>query len=62
MREREKRKEKVKIKKRKEKEKKEGEMKEFGGLFLSSLEFRRSELIGPRCKVQKLDKGLLLKR
>ena len=57
----EKRKGKEKRNKRNEKEKKEREMKEVGGYFLSSFEFRLSELKGPRSKVQKFDKGLRLK-
>ena len=61
MRERERRKEREK-KKRKEKEKKETKRKEAGNFFLSSLAFRRLELVGPRSKVQRFDEGLRFKR
>ena len=43
-------------------EKKERKWKEAGGFFLSSLAFRRLELVGPRSKVQRFDKGLCFKR
>ena len=61
-RERERRKEREKRKKRKEKEKKERKRKEAVGLFLSSLAFRRLELVGPRSKVWRFDEGLCFKR
>ena len=48
--------------KEKEKEKKEKKMKEAGGVFLSSLAFRRSELVGPRSKVWRFDDGIRFKR
>ena len=56
------RKGKEKRKKRKEKEKKERKRKEAGGFFLSSLAFRRSELVGSRSKVRRFDEGLRFKR
>ena len=61
-REKERRKEKEKRNKRKEKEKKERKRKEVGGFFLSSLAFRRSELVGLRSKVWRFDEGLHFKR
>ena len=57
MRERERRKEKEKRKKRKENEKKERKRKKAGGFFLSSLVFRRSELVGPRSKFRRFHEG-----
>ena len=60
--ERERRKEREKIKKRKEKEKKKRKKKEASGFLLSSLAFRRSELVGPRSKVWRFDEGLHFKR
>ena len=51
-----------KRKERKEKEKKERKMKEADGLFLSSLAFRQSKLVGPWSKVQSFDEGLRFKR
>ena len=56
------RKGKEKRKKRKEKEKKEKKRKETDGFFLSSLAFRRSELVGPKSKVRRFDQGLCFKR
>ena len=61
-RERERRKEREKRKKRKEKEKKERKRKEADGFFLSSLAFRRSELVRRRSKVLRFDEGLFFKR
>ena len=58
----EKKKGKEKRKKRKEKEKKERKMKEASGLFLNSLAFRRSKLIGPRSKVRSFNEGLHFKK
>ena len=60
-RERERRKEREKREKRKEKEKKERKRKEASGFFLSSLAFRRSELVEPRSKVRRFNKGLCFK-
>ena len=61
MERRKEREKKEKRKKRKEKEKKERKRKEAGGFFLSSLAFQRSELVGPRSKVQRYDEGLRFK-
>ena len=36
--------------------------KEAGSLFLSSLAFRQSEIVGPRNKAQRFDKRLHFKR
>ena len=54
--------EREKRKERKEKEKKERKRKEDDGLFLSSLAFQQSKLVGPRSKVQSFDEGLRFKR
>ena len=54
MRERRRRKERKKRKKRKE--------KEADGVFLSSLTFRRSKLVGPRSKVRRFDEGQRFER
>ena len=62
MREKERRKEREKRKKRKGKEKKERKRKEASGFFLSSLAFRRSELVGPMSQVRRFDEGLRFKR
>ena len=53
---------KEKRKKRNEKEKKERKRKEAGDFFLSSLAFRRLELVGLRSKIRRFDKGLRFKR
>ena len=55
-------KEREKRKKIKEKEKKQRKRKEAIGFFLSSLAFQRSELVGPKNKVRRFDKGLCFQR